>query len=81
MKIKKKDKTEYGTISLPMPLIEKIKERMKGTGMTSVSAYVAFVLRQLFSGSDFKNNENSGEVLSTEDEKMIRERLTRLGYL
>ncbi|MBS3072628.1 CopG family transcriptional regulator [Candidatus Pacearchaeota archaeon] len=82
MKIKKKtNKIEYGTISLPMPLIDKIKERMKGTGMTSVSAYVAFVLRQLFSGSDYKNNTNHVQVFSKEEEQSIRDRLRNLGYL
>jgi len=81
MKIKKKDKIEYGTISLPMPLIEKIKERMKGTGMTSVSAYVSFVLRQLFSGGDFKDNINHGQAISKSEEEEVRNRLKKLGYI
>ncbi len=74
---KKKDenKVEYGTISLPLPLIEKIKERIKGTGMNSVSAYVAYVLRQVLS---FQNEK--GKILSREGEEETRRRLKSLGY-
>jgi len=70
-KKKGENKVEYGTISLPLPLIEKIK----GTGMNSVSAYVAYVLRQLLSFS-----EEKGKLLSRESEEEIRKRLKSLGY-
>lgn len=77
MKTKKRGiKTNYGTISLPLPLIEKIKKKMRGTGMQSVSAYVAFVLRQILSESENKNG-----ILSRKDEQKIRARLKNLGYL
>jgi len=74
---KKRDenKVEYGTISLPLPLIEKIKKRIKGTGMNSVSAYVAFVLRQILSMP-----QKEDEVLSKREEAEIRTRLKSLGY-
>jgi len=74
-KKKGENKVEYGTISLPLPLIEKIKDRIKGTGMNSVSAYVAYVLRQLLSFS-----EEKGKLLSRESEEEIRKRLKSLGY-
>jgi hypothetical protein len=64
-KNKEENKVEYGTISLPLPLIEKIKKRIKGTGMNSVSAYVSFILRQLLS------SPNSNEILSKEEERSI----------
>jgi hypothetical protein len=76
MKIAKKsedNKVEYGTISLPLPLINKIKKRIDGTGMNSVSAYVAFVLRQILSS-------DSKELLDKEEEKKIKSRLKSLGY-
>lgn len=74
---KKRDenKVEYGTVSLPMPLINKIKKRIEGTCMNSVSAYVAFILRQILSSSESK------EVLSKKDEEEIKRRLKSLGYL
>lgn len=60
------NKVEYGTISLPQPLIDKIKLKIHGTGISSVSAYVAFILRQILSG---------------ESDVEIRSRLKKLGYL
>lgn len=74
-KRKDENKVEYGTISLPMPLINKIKKRIEGTGMNSVSAYVAFILRQILSSSESK------EVLNKKDEEEIKKRLKSLGYL
>jgi metal-responsive CopG/Arc/MetJ family transcriptional regulator len=68
------NKVDYGTISLPMPLIDKIKKRIEGTGMNSVSAYVAFILRQILSSSNEKNDLNKKEI------KEISERLRSLGY-
>lgn len=72
---KKKDenKVEYGTISLPMPLIEKIKKRIEGTGMNSVSAYVSFVLRQILSS-------DSKELIDKKEADEVRARLKSLGY-
>ena len=71
---KKRERVEYGTVSLPLPLIEKIKKRIEGTGMPSVSAFVAFILRQVLS------YPNKKEMLSREEEEEIRNRLRSLGY-
>jgi len=76
MKKAKGYKTEYGTISLPLPLINRIKENIKGTGMHSVSAYVTFILRQILS-----TPQKEGEILDKETEEEIKERLRHLGYL
>ena len=66
------NKIDYGTISIPIPLINKIKERIKGTGMASVSAYVSFVLRQILSApsKDFTKKEI----------EEVKARLKSLGY-
>jgi hypothetical protein len=72
-KNKEDNKVEYGTISLPLPLIEKIKKRIEGTGMNSVSAYVAFILRQILSS-------NSHELLNKKEEMEVKNRLKSLGY-
>jgi len=69
------NKVEYGTISLPMPLIQRVKQRIKGTGMNSVSAYVAYVLRQILSST------KTEEILDKESEEDIKKRLKSLGYL
>ncbi len=79
MKKAKKYKTKYGTVSLPMPLIELIKKNIEGTGMQSVSAYVTFILRQIFSSP--KQEGNQDEILDKKQEEEIKQRLQHLGYL
>ncbi|MEK6820741.1 MAG: CopG family transcriptional regulator [Nanoarchaeota archaeon] len=74
MKIEKEEKTKYGTISLPLVLIEKVKKRIEGTGMSSVSAYIAFVLRQILS------SPKPGELLTRKEEEEVKKRLKVLGY-
>ena len=69
---------KYYTVSIPMPLAEKIKERIKGTGFTSVSDYVTFVLREVLS-SEIEEEEK--EPFTKEDEEKVKERLRALGYL
>ncbi len=67
----------HTSISIPKPLYNKIKNYIKGTGFTSVSSFVIYVLRQVISGSHEKGRK---ELFSKEDEKKIRERLKALGY-
>ena len=67
---------KYTTISIPTPLANKIRERIKGTGFTSVSSYTTYVLRQIIS-----TDEPREEAFSKEDEERIKERLRSLGYL
>jgi len=71
------EEKKYTTISIPTPLAEKIKKRIKGTGFTSLSSYVTYVLREIVSGK----KEESEEAFTKEDEKKVRERLRALGYL
>jgi hypothetical protein len=70
------NRVEYGTISLPKPLIDKIKKRTEGTGMNSVSAYVTFVLRQVLS-----TTPETGQILDKKAEDDIKSRLKSLGYV
>lgn len=71
------EEKKYTTISIPTPLAEKIKKRIKGTGFTSLSSYVTYVLREIVSGK----KAESDEAFTKEDEKKVRERLRALGYL
>ncbi|MBU1245476.1 MAG: CopG family transcriptional regulator [Nanoarchaeota archaeon] len=76
MKVPKKksdNKVGYSTVSLPSPLIDKVKERIKGTGMSSVSAYIAFILREILSA------ENKKELDKKEIEE-VKKKLKNLGY-
>jgi Arc/MetJ-type ribon-helix-helix transcriptional regulator len=72
-----KDEQKFTTISIPTPLAEKIKKRIEGTGFTSLSSYVTYVLREVISGIE----EDGKEAFSKEDEERIKERLRSLGYL
>ena len=73
---KEKEDKKFTTISIPTPLAEKIKKRIKGTGFTSLSSYVTYVLREVLAGM-----EEEEEVFSKEDEKRVKDRLRALGYI
>ena len=71
------EEKKYTTISIPTPLAEKIKKRIKGTGFHSLSSYVTYVLREVIAGTD----EEREEVFTKGDEEKVKERLRALGYL
>ena len=71
------DEKKCTTISIPTPLAEKIKKRIEGTGFTSVSTFITYVLSEVLSNSE-KDNE---EEFSKEDEERVKDRLRALGYL
>lgn len=68
---------KFTTISIPTPLFKKIKERIKGTGFTSVSSYVTYVLREIIA----EREEKEEEPFTKEDEERIKARLRALGYI
>lgn len=70
--------TNFSSVSLPKPLIGKIKKRIEGTGFTSVSSYVTYVLREVITDSA---EEKSSEAFTKEDEEKVRNRLRALGYM
>jgi len=72
------DDKKYTTVSIPTPLAEKIKKRIEGTGFTSISSYVTYVLREVIASMEEDEEE---EVFSKEDEEKVKERLRALGYL
>jgi len=67
---------KFTTVSIPAPLFKKIEERIKGTGFTSVSSYVTYVLREVVS-----EEEEAAEPFTKEDEARVKERLKALGYI
>ncbi|MDG6225883.1 MAG: CopG family transcriptional regulator [Candidatus Thermoplasmatota archaeon] len=56
---------------------DRIKERLKSTGFTSVEDYVNYVLDEVLSSME----EDEGEDMSDEDQEKVKERLRALGYL
>ena len=77
MKKERLHKIKYGTISLPMHLINKIKKRIEFTGMSSVSGYVTFILRQVLSAPE----EDESKIIGSQTELEVKRRLRELGYI
>ncbi len=75
-KKKPEEKKKFTTVSIPSPLFKKVEERIKGTGFTSVSSYVAYVLREIIA-----EEEEEEEPFSEEDKERVKERLRALGYI
>ena len=67
---------KFSTVSIPTPLFKKVEQRIKGTGFTSVSSYVAYVLMEIVS-----EDEEGATPFTKEDEEKVKEDLKALGYL
>ena len=65
------------TIKIPRELYQRLRQMIKGTGFSSVTEFIVFVMRNLASAGEIKGEER----LTAEEVKAIRERLRRLGYL
>jgi Arc/MetJ-type ribon-helix-helix transcriptional regulator len=74
---KKDERKKFTTVSIPAPLFKKVEERIKGTGFTSVSSYVAYVLREIIA----EEEEQEEEPFTEEDKERVKERLRALGYI
>ncbi|MGC9072033.1 MAG: hypothetical protein ACP5HK_04990 [Acidilobus sp.] len=68
----------YTTVSIPTPLFERIRSLIAGTGFTSVSQFVTYVLREVVSDMEKEKVETS---ISDDEKKEIIERLRSLGYI
>jgi len=73
-----KSKAKHTTVSIPTRLYGKIKKRIEGTGFTSVSDYVTYVLREVLASLEEEEKE---EAFSPEEEEKVKERLRALGYI
>lgn len=65
------------TLKIPRELYEKLREMIEGTGFSSVTEFIVFVMRNLASGGKIKGED----TLTEEEVNAIRERLRRLGYI
>jgi Arc/MetJ-type ribon-helix-helix transcriptional regulator len=65
------------TIKIPRELYEKLQGMIEGTGFSSVTEFIVFVMRTLASSGKIKEED----TLTEEEVKAVRERLRRLGYL
>ena len=75
--IKMARRKKFTSVSIPRPLFEKVKKKIKNTGFPSVSSYVGYLLREVLVDA-----EESGSLpFAREDAEKIRRRLRALGYL
>ena len=65
------------TIKIPRELYLKLGGMIAGTGFSSVTEFITFVMRSLASGGDIVGED----TLSAEEIRAVRERLRKLGYL
>lgn len=78
MKYKGK-KSKYTTVSIPVTLYGRVKELIRGTGFTSVSQFVTYILREVVVSMEKEKIES--QVVSEEEKEAIIEKLKKLGYL
>jgi len=65
------------TIKIPRELYETLKHMTEGTGFSSTTEFIVFVMRTLASTGKIKD----GDKLTEQEVMIIKERLKRLGYL
>ena len=71
------DDKKFSTVSIPTSLLKKIKSIIEGTGFTSDSSCVTYILREVIANRD----EEMEEVFSMKVKEKVKERLHDLGYL
>jgi Arc/MetJ-type ribon-helix-helix transcriptional regulator len=65
------------TIKIPRELYETLKNMVEGTGFSSTTEFIVFVMRTLASTGKLKEVDK----LTEQEVQIIKERLKRLGYL
>jgi len=64
------------TIKIPKPLFDTLQQLIEGTGFSSVTELIVYVMRSLASTESKKEPDN----LTSEEIQSIKERLKKLGY-
>lgn len=70
-------KEETKAVFLPAELYDRIAERAKLTGFSSIDKYVIFLLDEVVK----ENGEETRAIFSKAEEEEIKKRLKELGYL
>lgn len=65
------------TIKIPRELYETLQKMIEGTGFSSTTEFIIFVMRTLASTGKIKEDDK----LTEKEVQIIKERLQRLGYL
>ncbi len=81
MKSGTETKRKYTTITIPAALFARIKKRIDGTGFSSVSDYVTYVLRETVADMEMSGRSGKARIRKKREENTIIERLKALGYI
>lgn len=65
------------TIKIPRELYDTLQKMIEGTGFSSTTEFIVFVMRTLVSTGKIKEDDK----LTEQEVQIIKERLKRLGYL
>lgn len=69
---------KYTTVSIPVTIYRQIEELIRGTGFSSVSEFVTYVLREVVA---LKKQTGKGPELTPEEIEQLKKKLEALGYL
>ena len=69
--------TEKATIKIPKPLYESLKKQIEGTGFSSVTDFIIYVMRDIAASGKLQEDTS----LTKKEIDQIRNRLKALGYL
>lgn len=72
-----KKEHEGKSVTLPAGVYDRISERVKAAGFSSVDEYVIFILEEVLK----EEGEEEEQAYSKEDEEEVKKRLKALGYL
>jgi Arc/MetJ-type ribon-helix-helix transcriptional regulator len=73
MKSMDKKERKYTTITIPLPLFKKLRDKIEGTGFSSVSDCVTYILRETLVEMESKD-------LKDKNRNAVVEKLKALGY-
>ncbi len=65
------------TIKIPRELYENLQQMIEGTGFSSTTEFIIFVMRTLVSTGKIKEQDK----LTEQEIQIIKDRLKKLGYL
>ena len=68
---------DKATIKIPKKLYNSLKEQIKGTGFSSVTDFIVYVMRDIAAGGSLQENS----TLTKKEIEQIRKRLEKLGYI
>lgn len=69
--------SDKATIKIPRPLYESLQEQIEGTGFSSVTEFVVYMLRNIAASGDIGDEPS----LTHQEIEGVRTRLKSLGYL